>query len=82
MAQVRIRYFASLREDFGINGERLNITGCATPARILTGLAERHPSHAGLLLNSRIAVDDTFVANGDCIDVDREIAIIPPVSGG
>lgn len=79
---ITIRYFAALREDFGIESESLPIAGAVTPTAILIALGERHPDRADLLRVSRIAVADAFVAADETVPAGSEVAIIPPVSGG
>jgi molybdopterin synthase sulfur carrier subunit len=83
---IRILYFARLREDMGIAGEmferpaevsnvkglraRLAARGGASAAALASGKAVR------VAVNQDIARDDTPVNAGD------EIAFFPPVTGG
>ncbi len=80
MINVRIQYFAILREQRGQNEEAL-ATAAATPTALYEELRARH----GFTLPAdriRAAVNETFVAaDAPLRDGDR-IVFIPPVAGG
>ncbi len=80
MINVRIQYFAILREQRGQNEEAL-ATAAATPAALYEELRARH----GFTLPAdriRAAVNETFVAaDAPLRDGDR-VVFIPPVAGG
>jgi molybdopterin synthase sulfur carrier subunit len=80
--QVRVRFFASLREAAGLGELALQLPPDATPEAVWRELAERHPALAarrpGLTasVNRRYATFDTPLDEGD------ELVFLPPVSGG
>lgn len=77
--KVRVRYFASLRDAAGIDGEDVDAGGGLRA--LYAGLAARH----GFRLppeRLRVAINGDFVA-WDAIPTDGdEVVFIPPVSGG
>lgn len=80
--QVRIRYYAQLREALGKGSEEV---GLAFPARerdILESLAALHPKQRELFLASRVAVGDGYLDDLDAVDPAGDIDIISPISGG
>lgn len=79
---VKVRFFARLREQAGVETETLELAPSSTLADVYDTLRARHPglepdreSVRGAL-NQEFADWDTVVSNGD------EVAFIPPVSGG
>lgn len=83
--QVRVLYFASLREKFGRAAEALELAEAATVADLLAllrarggvwaeALAEGRPVRAAR--NQDMARPGTALAEGD------EVAFFPPVTGG
>lgn len=84
--QLKLRYFASLREALG-PGETLEVDGtaCATAGALRDHLIARGGRHAEALargralrcaVNQTLAEDDTPLAPG------AEVAFFPPVTGG
>lgn len=82
---LRVLYFASLRETVGINREQLDLSAqVRSVADLRTHLAERGGSwrvleRAGNLrcaVNQQMAAADTPLKDGD------EVAFFPPVTGG
>jgi molybdopterin synthase sulfur carrier subunit len=83
---IRILYFARLREDMGIGGEMFELPGGAGDVRGLRAqLVARGGASATALgagkavrvsVNQDLARDDTPVKAGD------EVAFFPPVTGG
>ncbi len=78
--QVKLLYFASLRDAAGIAEETLQTQ--ATDLRAL--YADRKARHGFALPTERlrVAVDGSFAHWGDKLSDGSEIAFIPPVSGG
>ena len=78
---IRIRFFARLREQAGVETESIEVAPGSTLAEVYAAL---HGKHAALpeqgavraALNQEFADWNTPVASGD------EVAFIPPVSGG
>lgn len=58
---------------------------CGVPCTVseFTGkIASQFPELAPLLAHSRLAIGDEYAAPNDLMDFTRQIAVIPPVSGG
>jgi molybdopterin converting factor small subunit len=78
--QVRIQYYALLREEAGRSEEAV-ATRAATPRELFEELQARHPFSLPLSM-LRVAVNDEFgdwsqhLADGD------RVVFIPPVAGG
>ena len=79
---LRIRFFARLREQAGVEVEPLQVAPGSTVADVYAELRRRHPSLEADAkavrgaINQEFAPWDARVADGD------EVAFIPPVSGG
>jgi sulfur-carrier protein len=80
--QVRIRYFAGLREATGIEGETLNLPEGAAAADVRALLGERYPKLAQLLPPCAVAVNRAYVAADASLHADDELVFIPPLGGG
>jgi molybdopterin synthase catalytic subunit len=78
---IKVLYFAVAREAAGLEEESLP-GDAATVAALRAALAGRHPALARILPRCRIAVDQSFAADGDPVPDGAEVAVIPPVSGG
>lgn len=77
---VHVQYFAILREQRGLNEEKL-ATAAATPAALYEELRARH----GFTLPGdrvRAAVNDAFVAGEAALREGDRVVFIPPVAGG
>ena len=80
--QVRVRYFAALREKVGKDAEDLSIPAGATVSQARAALIERYPQLASMLagcaaaVNRAYALAETALAEGD------ELVFIPPLGGG
>ncbi|HEV2140773.1 MAG TPA: molybdopterin converting factor subunit 1 [Candidatus Dormibacteraeota bacterium] len=79
---VRVRFFARLREQAGLEIEVLHIAVGSTLAEVYEAMRIKHPALEADRAAVRGAINQEFadwnavVANGD------EVAFIPPVSGG
>jgi len=82
--QVRLRFFASLREKLGL-GEALALPEGSTVAAAREALRARGGAHAEVLapgravrsaLNQKMCAESAVLADGD------ELAFFPPVTGG
>ncbi|HZC04999.1 MAG TPA: molybdopterin converting factor subunit 1 [Ktedonobacterales bacterium] len=80
--QIRIRYFASLREAAGVTEETLDLPGGATVAQARSLLTERRPSLAKLLPTCAAAVNRSYVQAEALLSEGAELAFIPPLGGG
>ncbi|HEY1764686.1 MAG TPA: MoaD/ThiS family protein [Opitutaceae bacterium] len=80
MKTVRLRYFAILREQRGLDAERVE-TGAATAGTLYQELRDRH----GFTLPAerlRVAINDALVPWASPIREGDELVFIPPVAGG
>ncbi|HEY1848168.1 MAG TPA: MoaD/ThiS family protein [Opitutaceae bacterium] len=80
MKNLRLRYFAVLREQRGAAEERL-LTGAASASEVYEEVRARHGltmarARVRVAVNDEFAPWDTAVADGDTI------AFLPPVAGG
>lgn len=80
--QVRIRYFAGLREARGTEGETLDVPDGATPEAVRALLGERYPALARLLPPCAVAVNRSYVAADAPLHEGDELVFIPPLGGG
>jgi len=80
--QVRIRYFAGLREATKIEGETLDLPDGATAADVRALLGERYPALARLLPPCAVAVNRAYVSPDAPLHDGDELVFIPPVGGG
>ena len=80
--QVRIRYFAGLREATKIEGETLDLPDGATATDVRALLGERYPALARLLPPCAVAVNRAYVAADAPLHNGDELVFIPPVGGG
>ena len=77
---VRVRYFALLREQRGLDEEEVS-TGAATTAELYGELRLRH----GFSLSAsrvRVAINDAFEPWDSAVREGDAIAFLPPVAGG
>jgi molybdopterin converting factor subunit 1 len=79
---LRVLYFASLSDLMGKGEERLEVGADWTVARLLGELEQRQPKLAPLRGAYRVAVDLELVGDDYSLAGAREVALIPPVSGG
>ncbi|WP_269533022.1 molybdopterin converting factor subunit 1 [Chitinimonas sp. BJYL2] len=84
--QVQLRYFARLRERFGLAEESLTLPeGIETVAGLLAHLALRGEAWAEELASHRVfrvALDQELVGFEAPLHAGVEVAIFPPVTGG
>jgi molybdopterin converting factor subunit 1 len=79
MPRVRVRYFATLREQLGEGGEQRVRAGTTVGAVWERVLAQR----PGLRrLQVRFAVNESYVDPDRVLQDGDEVAVFPPVSGG
>ena len=81
---VRVRYFASIREALG-SGETLAIAAGATVGEIRDALIARSATHAVALARGRSlrsALNQALCDESQTVGEDAELAFFPPVTGG
>jgi molybdopterin converting factor subunit 1 len=79
---VQVRLFASLAERVGSRTLELELEQGATVAGAWTRLVERYPSLAESGVRPLVACDMVYAAWDAPLEGVREIAFLPPVSGG
>ena len=80
MKNLTVQYFAILREQRGLNAEKL-ATAAASPAALYEELRTRHPFTLPAD-RVRAAVNDEFVASDAPLRDGDRVVFIPPVAGG
>lgn len=80
--QIRMRYFASLREITGQREEVLSIPEKTTVASARTLLLERYPGLESALARAVCAINQQYVTPETALKEGDEVVFIPPVGGG
>ena len=79
---VEVRYFASLVERTGCSSERVEIDDGTDVVRLWDLLVVRHPELSGIGFRPLAACDRAWVGWESVLDGVREVAFLPPLSGG
>jgi len=80
---VRLLYFAAVRDALGIDAEELDLpAGVDTVAALSSHLERLHPTLSGKLAAVRFAVNEEFAAASAALHAGDTVAVIPPVAGG
>jgi len=79
---VRVLYFASLQERAGGPGENIEIAETADVAALWALVQERNPRLREVTIRPLAACDMTYAPWDRLLDGVREVAFLPPVSGG
>jgi len=83
---IRLRYFASLREALGSEGEDLQLPdGVADVAGLLTLLRQRGDPWAEALAEGRpvlVAINQEMAGAAAVLQDGDEVGLFPPVTGG
>jgi molybdopterin synthase catalytic subunit len=80
--QVRVLYFATLRQIVGLRQEELELPDGLTVAGFKARLAELHPPSEKALESALVAINREFAFPEEHLKDGDEVAIFPPVSGG
>lgn len=80
--QIRVLYFAIVRERLGVDQEELDVDEAADVASLRAAIEARHPAIAGLLERARFAVNEEFARADSTLSEGDTVAVIPPVAGG
>lgn len=80
--QIRVLYFATLRDRAGVREERLSIPAESTVADLKQTLGDRHQDLVPALDSALVSVNREFALPGEQLAEGDEVAIFPPVSGG
>jgi len=79
---VEVRFFAALVERTGRSTETIQVEPSMDVAGLWKLLVERHPALAELAYNPLVACDRVYADWNRRLDGVREVAFLPPVSGG
>jgi molybdopterin synthase sulfur carrier subunit len=79
---IRIRYFASLREITGQNEEALALPDGTTVAALRETLLARYPRLQTVMERALCAVNHQYVSLETVLHEGDEVVFIPPVGGG
>ena len=82
MDNVKILFFATLRDRVGLRSVELQIPRRTNVAEFKAILLEKFPVLKGLTSHMLISVNQDYVFDEAIIPDDAEIALFPPVSGG
>ena len=80
--RIEVRYFASLVQRVGQGTESVELSPGADVAALWRDLVARHPGLADLPFRPLVACDLDYAAWDRTLDDVREVAFLPPVSGG
>lgn len=80
--KITILLFAGLREAVGANRVEVETFSGSTPQQIAITLAERYPRLRPHVATIAYAIDGEFVAADTQLTDAKELALLPPVSGG
>ena len=80
--QIRMRYFASLREITGLHEEALHIEDEASVLDVRGLLLKRYPALESVLERAVCAINHQYVTPETVLQEGDEIVFIPPVGGG
>ena len=82
---VKIIFFASLREELGVNSVDLQISGSSSVSSLISQLADQYSAEWLAILtaeNIRIAVNQNIITDDIGVIDGDEVAFFPPVTGG
>jgi molybdopterin synthase sulfur carrier subunit len=79
---VTVKMFAAARELVGAPEITLEVHDDAAIGELRVLLAEKFPAAASLMARSMLALDARYANDDDKLTGVKEIACIPPVSGG
>ena len=79
---MRVLFFAQARLAAGIHEEVLPEASLCSSEEFWNRLLVRHPDLAKLRAVCRLARNGKFLAAGEKLHPEDEVAVLPPVSGG
>ncbi len=80
--KITVQLFASLRDAVGARELEMDALDSATPLQIAEALASQYPKLQPHLKSISFAVDGEFVPADVPLRQVKELALLPPVSGG
>jgi MoaE-MoaD fusion protein len=82
MIQVKLLFFASLKERTGTQQASLDLQDGATVAQLKARLGEVYPALTAMLPSTIVALNQNYVFDTDMVLDGAEVALFPAVSGG
>ena len=79
---VRVKFYAQLRELIGVHELELQLAPCATVRELLENIYAQQPALRAYDNSILIGAGLEFVDRNYKLNPDEEIAIMPPVQGG
>ena len=79
---LRVLYFASLKDRAGASEETIDIRDGADVAALWAAVQDRHPRLREVTVRPLAACDMAYAPWERTLDGVREVAFLPPVSGG
>jgi molybdopterin converting factor small subunit len=80
--KIEVRWFASLVEQTGVAAETIDVPEGLDVAGLWSLLTQRHPALAGIRFRPLAACDLAYSEWSRSLAGVREVAFLPPVSGG
>ena len=80
--QVKVLYFAMLRDRAGVRHEPVELDEPATVGDLIDEVGRRHPSVVEYMGTALASVNHEFAERDQALHVGDEVAFFPPVSGG
>ncbi|SFG40036.1 MoaD/ThiS family protein [Pontibacter chinhatensis] len=78
---INVLAFGIAKDIFGASAIEVELPEAGTVTDLRSKLEEKYP-RLKQLASYMIAVNDAYAADGDALQQQDEVAIIPPVSGG
>ena len=82
MIEIKIRYFAQMREELGRGEETRSVEEGTTVGALFDTIVGERVSLAGMKPATMLMVNQDYVEAHRILDAGDEVAFIPPVSGG
>jgi molybdopterin synthase sulfur carrier subunit len=79
---VRVLYFASLQDRAGTREEAFDVPALSDVEALWREAQARHPGLAAVTVKPMVACDMAYARWDRTLDGVREVAFLPPVSGG
>ena len=79
---IEVRFFASLVDVTGVSGDRVELPAGSDVSALWGALIERYPALETTRIRPLVACDMEYSAWNTSLDGTREVAFLPPLSGG
>jgi molybdopterin converting factor subunit 1 len=82
MIDIKVLFFATLKEKTGTRQVEFNLPDGSTIAQLKDLVAEKYPNLNGMLNHCLASINHNYRSNESEIPPNAEVAFFPPVSGG